>query len=208
MMDTVKKQPFEVISLVAVLGLDMKKNLNSKCPQTFCYSKHRSCREPLLQKLTNANNSYLSHFLLSGFPSKKFRKTAGLLKSILRAIAEDMAHCATAGVLVAGHDKTWHIAVIGLRADVESHAKTAVLNHSYQNVGHRGDIACCHLCAAGSLQIFFQDVRSDAAWQTTVAQNSPPWMGPPYVDIPFEEWSSGQATNFFRYDSDPFHVLG
>jgi hypothetical protein len=97
-------------NLVAVLGLDMKKDLNSKCPQTFCYSKHRNCREPLLQKLTNANNSYLSHFLLSGFPSKKFRKTPGLLKSILRAIAEDMAHCATAGVLVAGHGKTWHIA--------------------------------------------------------------------------------------------------
>ena len=43
-------------------------------------------------------------------------------------------------MLVAGHDKTRHIAVIGLRADVESHAKTAVLNHLYQNVGHRGTL--------------------------------------------------------------------
>lgn len=81
-------------NLVAVLGLDMNKNLNCKCPQTFCYSKRRNCWDPLLQKITNANNSYLSHYLLSGFPSNNFRKTLGLLKSILRAIAEDMAHTA------------------------------------------------------------------------------------------------------------------
>ena len=81
-------------NLVAVLGLDMNKNLNCKCPQTFCYSKRRNCWDPLLRKITNANNSYLNHYLLSGFPSKNFRKTLGLLKSILRAIAEDMAHTA------------------------------------------------------------------------------------------------------------------
>ena len=38
--------------------------------------------------------------------------------------------------------------MIGLSGDVESHAKTGVLNHSYQNVWHRGghcvlSVVCC-----------------------------------------------------------------
>ena len=83
---------------------------------------------------------------------------------MLRVVSEDMASCCMDGISVAG--QLWHFAVIGLRGDAEWHSKTGVLNRSYQNVGTRNEIPCCHLCDADGPGIPFEDFRSDAAWKT------------------------------------------
>ena len=200
---TAKKQPFEVVSLVAVLGLDTFKDLKCSCPNTCDFTMDRTCLDPLLQKLNNKNHSYLTHFLLFGFPSKKFKKTPGLLKAMLRLISEDMAGCCYDGITIG--ESTWNFAVIGLRGDAEWHSKTGVLSRSYQNVGHKNEIPCCHLCEAGGVGVEFENFRSDATWKSTVA-TSVPWNSePPYSPLPFEPWDNGRASSFFRHD--PFHVF-
>ena len=203
---TVKKQPLEVVSLVSVLGLDTAKDLTCTCPNKFCYSKDASIRDPMLLKLNNSYNSHLHHFLIFCFPSKKYKGTPGLLKAMLRKVSEEIAECCVEGVSVPGYPKPWHIAVIGLRGDAEWHSKTGVLNRSYQNVGHKNEIPCCHLCLAGSPNIPFESFRSDAAWKHTLGHSAPWHALPPYEPIPFEaDWTCGAAANFFRYD--PFHVF-
>eukprot|EP00435_Cladocopium_sp_Y103_P060350 s51_g22.t1 len=119
---TAKKQPLEVVSLVAVLGLDTYKGLTCGCENSVDFTTNRATRDPLLQKLNSKNNSYLSHFLLFAFPSKKFKKTPGLLKAMLQRVSEDMASCCTDGVTV--RDQRWNFAVVGLRGDAEWHSKT------------------------------------------------------------------------------------
>ena len=200
---TAKKQPLEVVSLVAVLGLDTYKGLTCRCEHSVDFTTSRATRDPLLQKLNNKNNSYLTHFLLFAFPSKKFKKTPGLLKAMLRRVSEDMASCCTDGVTVCG--KRWNFAIVGLRGDAEWHSKTGVLNRSYQNVGHKNEIPCCHLCDAGAPGIPFEDFTSGALWKNTLGRTAPWVEEPPYAPIPFEPWASGKAGSFFRYDT--FHVF-
>ena len=177
---TVKKQPLEVVSLVAVLGLDTAKDLTCTCPKRFCYSKDASTRDPTLLKLNNSYNSHLHHFLMFCFPSKKYKGTPGLLKAMLRKVSEEIAECCVEGISVPGYPKNWHIAVIGLRGDAEWHSKTGVLNRSYQNVGHKNEIPCCHLCLAGSPNIPFESFRSDAAWKHTRCHSAPWHVLPPF----------------------------
>ena len=200
---TSKKQPLEVVSLIAVLGLDTKKSLICRCPNPVDFTKNRTFQDLCLQKLNNKNNSYLSHFLLFAFPSKKFKKTPGLLKAMLRVVSDDIASCCTNGIVV--KNQRWNFGVIGLRGDAEWHAKTGVLNRSYQNVGHKNDIACCHLCDAGAPGIPFEDFRSGAAWKSTMGRYVPWNEPPPYSSIPFEPWHTGGSAKFFRYD--PLHVF-
>ena len=200
---TSKKQPLEVMSLIAVLGLDTKKQLVCRCPKPFDFTKDRSVQDPLLQKLNNRNNSYLSHFLLFAFPSKKFKKTPGLLKAMLRVVSDDIGSCCTNGIVV--KNERWNFGVIGLRGDAEWHAKTGVLNRSYQNVGHKNEIPCCHLCDAGAPGIPFEDFRHGATWKSTMERLVPWNQPPPYSSIPFEPWDTGAAAKFFRYD--PLHVF-
>ena len=202
---TVKKQPLEVISMVAVLGLDMQLDLACNCHDPFRYSKTRQFNDPLLQKLNNRNNSYLSHFLLCAFPSKKFKKTPGLLKAMLKVLSDDIARCCADGLLLDGYEKPWHVGVIGLRGDAEWHSKTGVLSRSYQNVGHKNQIPCCHLCDAGSPNIAFEDFTKQAAWKQTLGLHVPWTEEPPYSAIPFEPWDQGAAGQFFRHD--PMHVF-
>ena len=200
---TSKKQPFEVMSLIAVLGLDTKKSLICRCPNPFDFTKNRTFQDLFLQKLNNKNNSYLSHFLLFAFPSKKFKKTPGLLKAMLRVVSDDIASCCTHGIVV--KNQRWNFGVIGLRGDAEWHAKTGVLNRSYQNVGHKNEIPCCHLCDAGSPRIPFEDFTRRASWKVTLGRHVP-WNDlPPYSSIPFEPWDTGASASFFRYD--PLHVF-
>ena len=200
---TAKKQPLEVVSLVAVLGLDTFKSLTCRCEKSCDFTTNRATTDPLLQKLNNRNNSYLSHFLLFAFPSKRYKQTPGLLKAMLRRISEDLALICSEGLFV--QNQRWNFAVIGLRGDAEWHSKTGVLSRSYQNVGHKREIPCCHLCDAGAPGIPFEDFTSQAAWKMTIGTCVPWSQEPPYSALPYEPWGTGKAAAFFRYD--PFHVF-
>ncbi|CAK9083728.1 Uncharacterized protein SCF082_LOCUS39732 [Durusdinium trenchii] len=204
---TLKKQPLEVISLHPVLGLDTVKKKIEDSVQCTCWPKqtYGGCdtAHPMAQKLNSKHLTYLTHFLLCAFPSKKFKKLPGLLLSVLEAISQDLGTLSVRGIVL-GND-VYHFAVLGMMGDLEYHAKTGVLTRSYQNVGHKNFIPCCHLCAAGSINHPFEDVREQASWKGTLF-HSPPWNNPPpFRYILFEDWSSGLAARWFRLD--PFHLF-
>lgn len=204
---TAKKQPLEVQSLLPVLGLDtLQKAFKCRCENQQSYGLRRSCLHPLVQRLNNRNSSYLTHFLLFAFPSKHYKKTPGLLMEMLRVISEDLADCCLQG-LRSKDGQLWRFAVIGTRGDAEWHAKTGILSRSYQNVGHKNALQCCHECLAGDPLHPFENFRKDASWKGTLFASAPWQELPPFAALPFDVagWQSGGAAKFFRRDS--FHVF-
>ena len=200
---TLKKQPLEVISLFAPLGLDTEQE-PFKCSCINCQEySGQDLASPFAQRLNSQHSSYLSHFLLLAFPSKHYRETPGLLAGMLSVISEDLRQVCLEGIPFKG--AVYHFGILGMKGDLEYHAKTGFLSRSYQNVGHRNPIPCCHECLAGSPMIPFEDFTTQAAWRRTVYQD-PPWNEPPpFHRIPFDDWTAGSAARFFR--RDPFHVF-
>ena len=200
---TQKKQPLEVVSFRPALGLDTKEaNLKCSCGDVATYCGTNTAH-PMAQRLNQKNHSYLTHFLSFAFPSKKFKSTPGLLSSILEAVSRDLSAACHEGFAIG--NATYHVAVLGMAGDMEYHAKTGILKRSYQNVGHRNFIPCCHECLAGSINLPFEEVNSNPAWKTSLYQ-TPPWTQlPPFKHIPFEDWNSGAAARFFK--KDPFHIF-
>ncbi|CAK9002313.1 unnamed protein product [Durusdinium trenchii] len=205
---TLKKQPLEVISLHPVLGIDTVKKNATDSFQCTCQTRKTyggfDTAHPLAQKLNSKHLTYLTYFLLCAFPSKKFKKLPGLLLSVLGAISHDLGTLSVDGIAL-DNGQVYHFAILGMIGDLEYHAKTGVLNRSYQNVGHKNFIPCCHLCAAGGINHPFEDFREDASWKGTLF-HSPPWNSPPpFQHVLFEDWSTGLAARWFRLD--PFHLF-
>lgn len=201
---TLKKQPLEVVSIQAALGLDSIKTeeLRCKCDSPACFSG-RDLSDSAAFRLNHQHHSYLTHFLLFAFPSKSYKALPGLLKSMLDTISRDMASACINGIMCGG--QRYFFAVLGMKGDLEYHAKTGMLLRSYQNVGSVNNIPCCHECLAGAPTVPFEDFGTQASWKTTLYVD-PPWQVlPPYHHIPFESWTSGNAARFFK--QDPFHVF-
>ena len=200
---TLKKQPLEVVSFRPALGIDTGElALKCSCSNSMSYHGLRK-GNPMAQRLNNKNNSYLTHFLSIAFPSKRFKTTPGLLQSILEAMSKDLRIACCDGIAVG--NTRYHVAVLGMAGDMEYHAKTGVLNRSYQNVGHRNFIPCCHECMAGSITYPFGDVSSDPGWKNSLYQTVPWVQPPPFKHIPFDDWNAGDSARFFK--RDPFHIF-
>ncbi|CAK9040702.1 Uncharacterized protein SCF082_LOCUS23615, partial [Durusdinium trenchii] len=173
------------------------------CCQAYTYGGGLDFSDPMMQRLNAKNNSYLTHFLLCAFASKRFPNFPGLLMSILGGIAEDLAEICEAGIEYGG-SRYW-FALLGYKSDLEYAAKTGLLSRSYQNVGHKNEIECCHQCGAGGQQVPFEDFGVRARWKSTVFR-SPPWTQlPPFASLSFEPWLSGRAAMWFRHDL--FHIF-
>lgn len=203
---TLKKQPLEVISMHPILGLDTGMDTGHVVCKCEPCTKYGGCdiADPLAQKLNHIHSTYLTHFLLCAFPSKKFDKLPGLLFSLLAAISENLGPLLLDGIRTENGDR-YHFAFLGMMGDMEYHAKTGLLNRSYKNVGHRNQIPCRHLCSAGGVLHPFEDFSAQASWKGSIYHSAPWDEAPPYKHIPFEDWSSGLAARWFLLD--PFHVF-
>ena len=201
---TQKKQPLEVVSLLPLLGVNtFEKALKCSCPKTETYSGKHGLSDPMVQRLNHQNHSYLTHFLLFAFPSKRFRLTPGLLQSMLEAVSKDLGNVCRNGIRMG--DDVYNVAVVGMTGDLEYHAKIGLLTRSYQNVGHRNFLPICPECLAGDIRYPFEDVSSNPLWKQSLYR-SPPWsQPPPFRFIPFEDWNSGAASRFFMRDT--FHIF-
>lgn len=201
---TLKKQPLEVVSLQPAIGLDSGKRLDLKCrcDSPKLYSGNDFC-DPAALRLNSKHNSYLTHFLLFAFPSKKYKAMPGLLQAMLEVMSLDMATACSDGLVSGGQH--YRFAILGMKGDLEYHAKTGVLNRSYQNVGHKNPIPCCHECWAGAPTVPFEDFTHDANWKGTLYTDAPWATSPPFHHLPFEDWNSGKAARFFK--GDPFHIF-
>ena len=201
---TQKKQPLEVVSVCPVLGLDTEQScLTCTCEKAQTYSGKRK-RSPLAQRLNLKNSSYATHFLAFAIPSKKYKATPGLLKSLLGEVSENLGEVCKTG-LEYQEGYRFHFAVIGMKGDLEYHAKCGLLTRSYMNVGQVNQIPCCSECLAGGAGYPFEDFKTTASWRGTVNQ-LPPWVEPPpFKTLPFEDWTTGEASRFFK--RDPFHIF-
>ena len=200
---TLLKQPLEVVSMQPALGLDtMATKLTCKCEKPSAFSG-QDLSDPCCLRLNSRHNSYLTHFLMFAFPSKKFKTTPGLLKSMLEVTSQDLATVCIEGVACGKH--TYHFAILGMKGDMEYHAKIGTLTRSYQNVGHKNLIKVCHECHAGAPLVPFEDFTSDARWKTTLYIDVPWETPPPFRHLPFEPWDSGRAASFFK--RDPLHIF-
>ena len=201
---TLKKQPLEVVSLFAALGLDSNERASlCSCDDPQKYSGE-NLGSPFAQRLNSKHSSYLTHFLLLAFPSKNFKTTPGLLTEMLRVISEDIAWVCRNGISLEDGSK-YYIGMLGIKSDLEYHSKTGFLTRSYQNVGHRNSIPCCHECLAGDPLHPFEDFGMRASWRSTIHQVAPWNTPPPFAAIPFDNWQNGRGSKFFR--RDPFHVF-
>ena len=202
---TLKKQPLEVLSFQPFLGVTTPDAvLKCKCPHPVRYR----CNGPrgidaMSLRLNFQGDSYMHHFLMVAFPTKKFAKTPGLLHSVFEHASEDLSDACNNGLMVAG--QKWHVAVVGMRGDMEYHHKMGSLRRSYMNVGTTNLIQCCHMCEAGSVHVPFEDYSLSAAWQHTLFRSLPWESPPPFRSIPYEDWTSGRASAWFK--GDPFHIF-
>ena len=201
---TLSKQPLEIFSLLPALGLNTHAPaMDCTCddPQKYCC---KSLDDPFAQRLNSKHHTYLTHFLMFAFASKRYKKLPGLLLSFTKAISDDLGQICESGIEIGG--QTFFFAVIGLRGDMEYHFKFG-LNRTYKNVGTTNQIPCCHLCLAGGPLHPFEDFSSQALWKRTLHSDAP-WAADfevAFNGIPFERWNSGGASQFFK--SDPFHIF-
>ena len=200
---TLKKQPLEVVSLQPVLGIDtIQASRKCGCDVPTVYSGE-DLSDPRCLRLNSKNNSYLTHFLLCSFPSKRYKKLPGLLKAMLECICQDLATVCSAGLV--HDDNVYKFAVIGCKGDLEYQKKIGVLNRSYMNVGHRNQNKVCHECWGGDPAYPFEDFRSTANWRTSLYNDTPWETPPPFRFLAFEPWNSGKAAMFFK--RDPLHIF-
>ena len=205
---TQKKQPLEVVSLEAVLGIDSYKCKqchcdDCNCPPTTRRAANDESGNPFIQLLNHKNHTYLSRFLVFAFPSKEI-KMPGLLEALLKETAADLGGVCTNGINT--DHGFFRVGVLGYKGDMEYHKKLH-LQRSYANVGHVNAIQCCHECKAGDALHPFEDSNDQASWVSTRCL-SLPWTDSPFTDIPFADWSGardGRASLFFRRDT--FHIF-
>ena len=201
-----KKQPLEIFSMQPVLGLNSRSsNGSSQCScETSELFGGDNPGDPLDQHLNSKHNSYLSHFLIFAYPSKKYKDFKGLLLALLEKACSDLGTLCATGVTGFDNEK-WYPACVGFKLDMEWMAKSGPLTRSYQNVGEIKEHACCHECDAGMPGVPFENVNADAEWIAT-RFNTVPWrVEPPWKNIPFE---AGRPAKFLRRDAFHIYRLG
>lgn len=134
---TQKKQPLEIVSISPMLGLNTEQgSLKCHCSTSKVYHGKRKL-DPMAQRLNLKNSSYTTHFLLFAYPGKKFKKTPGIFRSLLRAVCLDLGMVCENGVscIYRGAQYQFRFAVLGMKGDQEWHAKSGLLTRSFLNVG-------------------------------------------------------------------------
>lgn len=199
---TQKKQPLEIFAFQPVLGLNTasQRSMSCKCPTSASFGGS-DLQNPAAQCLNSKHSTYLTHFLLFAFPSKKYSSFDNLLTSFLKEVMDDLARACEEGITL-DSGTVYYAACIGFKLDMEWMVKVGSLTRSYQNVGHVTSHPCCHECDAGQAMVPFEDVNPSAAWMNT-RFNTIPWTDqPPWDKIPFDD---SKPAKFLRRDA--FHIF-
>lgn len=201
---TQKKQPLEVFSFEPTLGLNCaggRKPCSCHCDVTTTYGATADFANPLIQVVNSKRNSFLSHFLVFAFPSKKYKTFPKLLDGLLRQVFVNLAGVCETGILSATGER-FYVSCLGFKLDMEWGVKAAQLTRSYQNVGYTNEIAVCAECDAGIAGVPFEDCNDNAVWLRT-RYNTLPWSTPPpWSSVPFDR---DCPAKFLRRDA--FHIF-
>ena len=199
---TQKAQPLEILSMQPVLGLDSMQSDVKTCQCEASKAYGGGCTAShMCQQLNSKHSTFMTHFLLFSYPSKRYRRFKSLLTSLLEVMLSDLADACEQGIL-APDGTRWYPALIGFKCDMEWMAKIGSLVRSYQNVGTVNSIPCCHECDAGEDRIPFEDVNPGARWEQTRFRTIPWRARPPWSPVAFD---SQQPAKFLRRDA--FHIF-
>lgn len=138
---------------------------------------------PCAKQVTNLKeHSYLTKFVLGVLPNKYYKGT-GVLDEFLTVLCAAFEVLFNDGVLI-GSDR-WYLCVVGLKGDLRWHEKTAHLERCFnKQLGH---VMCmCHMCAAGSAEVPWEDSSHQPKWSQTLFPTRP-WSEenvPSIVQIP------------------------
>ena len=119
------------------------KPCSCRCEVTTTYGATADFANPLIQVVNSKYNSFLSHFLVFAYPSKKYKTFPNLLDGLLRHVFANLAAVCETGIVSASGER-FYVACLGFKLDMEWGVKAAQLTRSYMNVGlqKRASLLC------------------------------------------------------------------
>ena len=144
---------------------------------------------------------YLSKFLCFGMASKEFKEHPGLLHAAFECVAQDLTSLCEDGVMVSGNH--FYGGFLGVKGDMKFHHQIGHLAQSYYNLGRKQNYPICHMCAAGSDGVPFENTTDNPEWEASFHLVNP-WKNgipPSLINIPFDPVC---ASAVFRLDI--FHL--
>ena len=213
---SLKKGKCMVLSLQSPLGSTPKSAARNTCQ---CHSELASrrdlpsfgsgedvycldaeARECLRGQTTNyQGHTSLSRFLLFTLGSWIYQTRPEIMERLLAIVAADLRDLFAKGIRVG--TKTFHVAIIGCKGDMDFHRVTFNLTRSYAHVGTISTGKICHACEAGGGGPIFEDYGESPAWALR-SHESRPWETTPVLAT-----IQGFPAPEEMLKPDPFHVV-
>ena len=138
--------------------------------------------------LNYVGSTWATHFSFASLLRSSMNKHPEALDALMQSFSADLKLCSTAGIASSsGNRKVW-VQVIGLKGDLPALSKVAGFERSFARVPKKAVSkkpcpGICWMCLAGVEEprhVPFEDMRPQAAWQTTMYQQRP-WVDDPKV---------------------------
>lgn len=156
------------------------------------------------KQLTNfKGHSYLSRWLIFGLGGWVYKKHRHVADRLFEELTADMQRLFQQGVLLENGQRVFG-ALVGIKGDLDFHAKYMNLTRCYSHLGSKNKIEICHSCRAGHQLFPFEDYSETPAWVPTMFysrpwdRQSPPALGQMNFDLHRPELAIAW---------DPFHVV-
>ena len=190
----VKRTNFMVASIESILGSTPDDSLSCSCendlkkrptipsyePDTALPAIDPHVLQTARAQLTNyKGHSYLSRWLIFGVGGWVYKKHPHIIDALFDELVKNMNDLFHNGVKLANNEMCF-AACVGVKGDMDFHAKIMQLNRCYSNVGTKNRNRICHLCLAGDPMFDFEDFAETPGWLTTTSRlrpwdtNSPP----------------------------------
>eukprot|EP00438_Fugacium_kawagutii_P033436 Skav208822 [mRNA] locus=scaffold667:186295:199814:+ [translate_table: standard] len=203
---SVKKTNYLVVSIEPVFGsqndprvhegcsceafLASRPDLPSYNPDSNTVDFDNEFAEIARKQQTNMKgHTFLSRWLMFGLGGWVNKRHPQVAKTILKALADDLAALFHEGLVLDSGERVY-IGLVGIKGDMDFHAKYMCLLKSYSNLGRKSENQMCHLCEAGTGPYPFEDYREDPTWSAPSSMLAVrPWDNinvPALAEIPFD----------------------
>ena len=156
------------------------------------------------QQLTNfKGHSYVSRMLIFGIGGWVYKKHPHIIDTLYEELKVNMSDLFYNGVKL-DNGTVFYGACVGIKGDMDYHAKIFKLERSYSHVGTKNELDICHLCHAGRPGCKFEDFSESPVWLPTALQTRPWDLNDPpsLVMLPCD-----QAAPERILQNDVFHML-
>eukprot|EP00435_Cladocopium_sp_Y103_P067186 s55_g29.t1 len=156
-----------------------------------------------------AGHSFTTRYIVSATPKTAYDSTPEVFHSSINHVAKSLSKCLHEGYVDPGTNKTFRIAVIGIKGDAPYLAKVAHFYRSYNTTAKRGEErgpqkGICPYCLAGTNGYPAEELStSEPRWLETVGVKLP-WVRCPSL-IQHLLHDRGDPVAFFK--TDIWHVF-